>query len=236
MKTTIIPSGSQLILGAASKAIASRITAIEARLEALQQDILPDQLKIGLHALKAHYVFAHNPGKGGNKTGKNQHSKAGTVHVDGSSQGFEGWLAANHPKLKKPTAYRWMTALKGLGLNESATDKDVDAALHKLAKQLPAPSLKSLCAAALDAIGPPAEEPKKIEQAEFDFLRQNLSAFRQESENLSMLKDKLAAYPDFQRAATARVYGLLFDLTGTHWAPSDEPDALANVDPDSFTL
>lgn len=231
MKTTIIPSGSQLILGAASKAIASRITAIEARLEALQQDILPDQLKIGLHALKAHCVFAVKS----HKQRGGMHGKK-LVHVDELSQGFEGWLAANHPKLKKPTAYRWMTALKGLGLNWSATDKDVDAALHKLAKQLPAPSLKSLCAAALDAIGPPQEEPKRIEQAEFDFLRQNLSAFRQESDNLSMLKDKLDAYPDFKRAATARVYGLLFDLTGTHWSPSDEPDALANVDPDSITL
>jgi hypothetical protein len=50
------------------------------------------------------------------------------------------------------------------------------------------------------------------------------------------MKDKLKENPDFHRAATARLYAALVELTGTNWAPSDEPDDLANVDPDAISI
>jgi hypothetical protein len=233
-KTTALAAPLQSILTDCSKSILLHTGHLEERIAALQAEVLPTQLKIGLHCLKAHMAFAHNPGRGGNKSGRNQHRKSGTVHVDGSSpQGFEGWLTANHPQIKKPTAYRWMTALKGLGLNDSDKEKQVDAELAKLT--IP-PSLKSLCAAALEAIGPPAPPPPNLQQSEFEFLKQGLTAFREETEHLLNMKDKLKENPDFHRAATARLYAALVELTGTNWAPSDEPDDLANVDPDAISI
>ncbi len=235
-KTTAITTPLKNILRDCSGAIRVHTGIIEERIAALQAEVLPAQLKIGLYCLKAHCAFAlQAPGKR-NASGKNQHTKRALVHADEATpQGFEGWLAENHPQIKKPTAYRWMTALKGLGLNESATEKDVDRELAKLTKVVPV-SLKSLCDSAIESVAPAPPPPPKIEQQEFDFLKQNLSAFRQESENICRLKPQLDAYPDFKRAATARVYSMLYELTGTHWQPSDEPDSLAMVDPDAITI
>ena len=72
---------------------------------------LADRLKIGLRCYQAHLVFAHNPGKGGKPSRR-----------DGSApESFEGWLADETPWLKKPTAYKYMTAFRGLSLDERAT-------------------------------------------------------------------------------------------------------------------
>lgn len=215
----------EIILRDCSGAINVHTGVMEERIAALQLDLLPAQLKIGLYCLRAHEAFCvQDPAKQGQgRKPKNR------VHVDTitTPQGFEGWLITNHPQIKRPTAYRWMTAFKGLGLDSTATEKQVDAELKKLLSTIPALSLKSLCDSAIEAIAPPAPEPPKLEQQEFDFLRQSLSAFRQETESLCLLKDKLDAYPDFKRAAAARLYDALVQLTGTDWAPSDHPDALA---------
>lgn len=229
-KSTALTAPLETILRDCSGAITFHTGHLEERIAALQAEVLPTQLKIGLYCLRAHCAFAiQSPGKRGQGRKPNNQ-----VHVDViSPQGFEGWLSANHPLIKKPTAYRWMTALKGLGLNESAPEKQVDAELAKLPGT---PSLKSLCAAALEAVGPPPPPPPNLQQSEFEFLKQGLTHFREETEQLLLMKDKLEENPDFKRVACARLYSALVELTGTNWKPSDEPDELANVNPDSITL
>lgn len=201
--------------------------AITGQIHEFQDAVLPNQLKMGLHCLKAHVLFCMTPKKSGALKGKKRSS---TVD-DLSPQGFEGWLQTRHPHLKKGTAYRWMTAFKGLGLSESHKEKDVDAALKKLTQ----PTLASLCAASLDAIGPPPPE-QTLQQSEFEFLRDGLRDFREQAEQILHLKTQLQAHPEMLRASTARIYDLLYQLTGTHWKPTDEPDDLASVDPDAITL
>jgi hypothetical protein len=223
----------EITLRDCSGAITFHTGHMEERIAALQTELLPTQLKVGLYCLRAHEAFCiTDPKKRGAMKGQSKK----LVHVDELPTGFEGWLAAKHPQIKKPTAYRWMTAFKGLGLDSTATEKQVDAELQKLLSSLPSLSLKSLCDAAIESVTPPAPEPPRLEQQEFDFLRQSLSAFREETESLCRLKEKLDAYPDFKRAATARLYSALVELTGTDWAPSDHPDALATIDPDAITI
>lgn len=189
---------------------------------------LGPRLQIGLQCLKAYEAFVHNPGKGGRPKK--------TVTRDGLPEGgFEGWLASQAQWLKKPTAYKYMTAVRGLALDHTASEKQVAAALKIRLRKGPV-TIAALCLLALDPVAPTPPEPKKIEQAEFDFLRSSLSHFREETETLCRLGPQLEAYPEFKRAATARLYSALHELTGTHWTPSDEPDALASVDPDTITL
>lgn len=207
---------------------------MEERIANLQQELLPTQLKVGLYCLRAHEAFAiQSPASRGAMKGKAKKlPHAGELSTPPS---FEGWLRENHPQIKSGTAYRWMTAFKGLGLESTATEKQVDSTLAKLRESFPV-SLKSLCDAAPETVDPPKLAPPKLQQGEFEFLRQNLSAFREESENICRLKDQLDAHPEFKRVATARAYSILFELTGSHWTPSDEAHELASVDPDSITI
>lgn len=207
--------------------------------EAFLQAVLPTRLKMGLHCLKAHALFAlEDPAKRGQ--GRKTKTITSTVDVI-SPQGFEGWLATEIPWLKKPTAYRWMTAVKGLRLDEKAAEADVEPALQALrdthAEALLAPvSLKSLCDAATENIGPPVPPPPAPEQQEFNFLRDELSRYREFTDTLLNLKSQLEANPDFHRAASSRAYHVLHELTGKHWKPSDEADELADIDPDTITV
>jgi hypothetical protein len=147
--------------------------------------------------------------------------------------GFAGWLKDSASWLKEPTAYKYMTALRGLGLDHQASEKDVTTALKRRKDK---PTLASLIAAATEAIAPPPPEPPKLEQQQFDFLKDSLSHLREQVESICGIKDQLAANPDFMKAAQARAYSLLRELTGLDWAPSDEPDPISKVDPDSITL
>lgn len=212
------------------KALTAHFKTITAKMESFEDTILADRLKIGLQALKAHQLFSHNPGKGGRP------KKPSTV--DGISPiGFEGWLTETHTWLKKPTAYRWMTALKGLGLDENSDEEDIEPNLEARRKLEPV-TIKSLCAAAVDIIGPPPTPPvlPNLQQAEFQFLRESLTAYRIQSEGILAIKDQLKGMPEMHKAACARAYATLSELTGTQWTPSDEPDDLANVNPDSIDL
>lgn len=208
-----------------------RLNALErSRLESerrYQIEIIPCLLKQGLHCLKAHSAFAVNPGKGGRPKKPSRR--------DGfDPQGFEGWLSTAAPFLKKGAAYKYMKAVRGLGLDDTATEEDIDSALA--ARDIHGISIKALCDASMDKYDTPPPEPPEREQQEFDFLRQKLCDFRVLSEHICRLKSQLEAYPDFKRAATARVYSMLFELTGTHWQPSDEPDAIANGESDAIAI
>ena len=199
--------------------------------EAFLDGSLINRLKIGLHCLKAHALFAHNPGKGGKPS-----RREGLV-----TNTFGSWLKDSAPWLKEPTAYKYMTALKGLSLDEKATEEQVEFTLDALrashaSRSLPAPTLASLTAAAVDAIAPPPPEPPNLQQGQFDFLKDSLTHLREQVESILGIKDQLEGHPDFMRAAQARAYCLLRDLTGQDWAPSDDADPLSTVDPDSISL
>lgn len=227
----VIPAP-KAVLTDASKALEKLRSVIVKHEDTFHAQTLGPRLQIGLQCLKAYDVFAV---KDQGKKGQGRKPKNQLTRELISEGGFKGWLSSEAQWLKEPTAYKYMTAVRGLGLDHAATEKQVAAALKLLIRKGPV-TITSLCAAALDAIGPPAPEPPTHEQQEFNFLRQNLTAFREQSENICRLKSQLDAYPDFKRAATARVYSMLWELTGTHWQPSDEPDSIASIDPDAITI
>lgn len=229
--TTEVVTPREAVLSDASKALEKLRKIVVKHEESFAAITLGPRLQIGLQCLKAHHVFSlPDPGKRGQGRKKNQLTRELI-----STNGLKGWLATECQWLKEPTAYKYMNAVRGLGLDHGATEKEVASALKIQLRKGPV-TIKSLCDAAIEAIAPPAEEEPRHEQQEFDLLKQTLTSFREETETLLNSKEKLDAYPDFKRAAVARLYGALHDLTGTHWKPSDEPDALALVDPDSITL
>lgn len=222
---------------------AEQLNAAKLALEALRQSLiaqeesflsatLPDRVKMGLHCLSAYVVFCVKPdqrqGVGGR--GKTASRRDGVL-----SLGFEGWLADQCAWLKKPTAYKYMTALKGLGLDEKATEEEIDEALAQNLRIGPV-SLKSLCDAAVETLAAPPAPPLLPEQGEFEFLRETLAAYREQSEIVLAIRDQLQHSPGMLRAACARAYATLSALTGTEWSPSDVPDELASVNPDSISL
>lgn len=229
--TEVIPAP-KAVLADAAKALEKLRKIVVKHEDSFHAQTLGPRLQIGLQCLKAYDTFAvKDPAKRGQ--GRKQKNQVTRDVI--SPEGFEGWLSTQAQWLKKPTAYKYMTAVRGLGLDHTATEKQVAAALKLLLRKGPV-TIASLCAAALDAIGPPPPPPPSLLQSEFDFLKQGLSAFREETEHLIAMKDKLAENPDFHRAAAARLYSTLVAITGTNWAPSDEPDDLANVDPDAITI
>ena len=189
---------------------------------------LPDRVKMGLHCLIAHELFCHNPGKGGRPNKPS--TRDGIL-----SQGFEGWISDQCPWLKKPTAYRYMTALKGLGLDETSTEEAIDEAIAQHLRVGPV-TLKALCDAAVTPLAAPPEPPQIPQQSEFEFLRDTLAAYREHSEEVLSVMSQLKQSPGMLRAACARAYAMLSALTGTQWSPSDVPDELASVNPDSISL
>lgn len=228
--TKVVPRG-EAVLADASKALEKLRAVVVKHQDTFAAQTLGPRLQIGLQCLKAHQVFTiPDPAKRGQGRKKNQLTRELI-----SPGGFKGWLSTEAQWLKEPSAYKYMTAVRGLGLDHDATEKQVAAALKLQLRKGPV-TIAGLCNAALEAIGPPAPKPAKIEQQEFEFLKQACSSLRVEVDSLVSLKSQLDAYPDFKRVATARLYAALHDLTGTHWTPSDEPDALASVDPDAISL
>jgi len=242
--------------GAAVPVASTELDAIKASLEAHRGKLveqeeaffhasLPSRLKMGLQCLKAHALFAV-PTEGRKGVGGRIKKNCVTRDTVSGPGGFEGWLSDEVPWLKRPTAYKYMTAVKGLAikgviLDETATEEDVDHALkvtRAVAQDMgeAAPTLASLIAAATEPVAPQQLPPPPAQQQEFDFLKTKLTHFREETEGLIALKDQLEGLPDLKRAAVARVYNLLHSLTGSHWAPSDEPDELASIDPDIISL
>jgi hypothetical protein len=231
--TTEVVAPKEAILLDASKSLEKLRKIVVGHEEKFNAATLGPRLQIGLQCLKAHHAFAIPADK--NKRG-GRPSKNPVTRDAVSPEGFEGWLASQAQWLKKPTAYKYMTAVRGLALDHEATEKQVAAALKLKLRKGPV-TIKSLCDEALEAFGPDdTGDNSGNQQTEFEFLKSSCSAFRKEVDALVALKSELDAYPDFKRVATARLYSALHDLTGTHWKPSDEPDALASVDPDAISI
>lgn len=226
--TTEVITPKDGILLDASKALEKLRKVVVAHEEKFAAATLGPRLQIGLQCLKAYHVFVVNPGKGGRPKK--------TVTRDGlSTGGFEGWLATECQWLKKPTAYKYMTAVRGLQLDHDATEKQVAAALKLKLRKGPV-TIKALCDLAVDPLGPEVPNSGDSQQNEFEFLKKACGALREEVDALVAIKAQLDAHPDFKRVATARLYGALYELTGTHWKPSDEPDSLADIDPDAIKI
>lgn len=212
-------------------ALAAQHAAARVKFDAFEADVLINRLLTGLHCLKAYAIFnLADPAK----RGQGRKKKNQLTREEISTDSFKGWLTSAAPWLKEGTAYKYMTAVKGLGLDEKSTVQDVEEHLAQNRRIGPV-NLKMLCDLAVDAIGP-KEETFAPEQTEFEFLREGLSNFRVQADALLALKAELHKNPNMERVAAARIYDLLFQLTGTHWKPSDEPDDLASIDPDSITL
>lgn len=230
--TAIIPSVHALdAIKAALESTRERLVAAE---EVFLAASLGDRLKIGLRCYQAHLMFAHNPGKGGRPGKPSRH--------DGSAPpSFETWLAEEVSWLKKPTAYKYMTAFRGLSLDEKATEEQVEFTLETLrhAQQqagLPAPTLANLIAAATDRLAPPKEDdqPPAHTQLTLDDYLATLKTFREDAETvIEQAKDM----PDhLRKAAAARAYATLAALTGSAWQPADEHNELGHIDPDTIAL
>ena len=225
--TLTIATSAPELLTQSKQQLAALRDANAVHVQAFMDQTLPNCVKMGLHCLRAYLVFRLNPGKGGRP--KKTVTRDGLEHTS-----FEGWLEAEAGWLKKPTAYKYMAALNGLGLNELSTEEEIDEAIAQHRRVGPL-SLKMLCDKHLDEFRPAPEAPR-LEQSEFEFIRAGLKAFRQEGDALLAMNDRLRAVPEMHRAACARAYQILHDLTGTYWAPSDEPDTLATIDPDAIVI
>jgi len=200
--------------------------------DAFMAATLPSRLKMGLHCLRAHMVWVLP-----DPSNRGQGRKVLTIKSRRdviSPEGFEGWLTSEVTWLKKPTAYKYMNALKGLGLDHTSSEADVDKALAKQLAGGPC-NLKMLCDAAVDGVKPQLPGDGAV-QTEFDFLKDNLHDFATQAANILSIADQLKAIPQMHKAACARVYGMLRELTGTDWQPSDTPDALCEIDPDTIDL
>jgi hypothetical protein len=232
MKSDLAPSPSS-VLAACSSSLAALRDIIIGHEETFAATTLRFRLLIGLQCLQAYQVFVipdnKRKGVGGRPKNSVTHD---AVFTPG---GFEGWLCAEVSWLKKPTAYKYMEAVHGLGLDHTATGEAVEGALETLTASAGPQTLKSLIDRSPARIAAPQPQPEP-QQTEFEFIRSNLAAFRVESENIIALAGQLRLIPDAHRAACARAYGLLTALTGTDWSPSDQPDALATIDPDTLTL
>lgn len=100
---------------------------------------LPLKLRQGLACLKAQALFAINDHGDRNKTGKNQHTKEALSDSDQASEepsdepaSFSDWISLQ--PLTKGSAYDYMRAVQGLGLDHQATDKQLDQA-YKTARE-----------------------------------------------------------------------------------------------------
>jgi hypothetical protein len=202
---------------------ASTIVKIET--EAQRKTLLP-RLLIGLHCLKAHTLFALvDASKRGSMKGK---KKPTTTDLTVAS--YKDWLISTATDLKEGTTYKYMSAVRGLGCDENSTEEE----LTTVFKTYTNPTLAMLCNAATEPVQPPASEPPQ--QLEFDLLRGCLKATRQQCEELVATADRIREFPELHKSAVARLYQTLHALTGTHWAPSEEENEYAHINPDQFDL
>lgn len=222
------------ILKAAQADLEKHSAAIKRHIESFDKLTLANKLGLGLAALKAHMVFAVVDPAQRNKGGKNQHAKGGQLTREEASGGFAGWLTSINADLKEPLAYKYMTAVRGLGLDHTAADRQIAAELKRREKAGETVTLASLMAAATERIAPPAELPAPPVQLTLDDYLATLKSFREDAD--TVIQQAKDMPPELRKAACARAYATLSALTGTPWQPADEHDELGTVNPDEITL
>ncbi len=195
-------------LNSLAKGINAGLDGIESHHETFRRASLPVALEIGSLCLSAHGKFAvkSHAQRGARKSSSRREELS-----------FGSWLKETSPRLKEATAYKYMTALKGLGLDAGATLADIEAALARLEN----PTLAMLASASRDQLAPPEPLPLPPEQQVFPFMRE----FRLAGEQVIAMRD--AMDPEAYKAAIARSYDILHRLTGQHWGPTDHaPDTI----------
>lgn len=223
--TVAIDGKAQVVAGVDLSSVVSALETLEEGIKQIdrraQLEQLPLKLKQGFHAFRAHLHFAIKDHKvrGGRKSSSRREELS-----------FGEWLAEAAPWLKEGTAYKYMTAFRGLGLPDDATEEAVDAALAALV----APSLAGLIAAATERIGPPPEKPAVAVQLTLDDYLATLKAFREDAD--TVIEQAKDMPENLRKAACARAYATLAALTGTPWQPADEHDQLGSLDPDNIAL
>jgi len=226
------PTPRTTVLLEAKTALEKNRAILTGQINEFEKQTLPYKLCLGLHCMKAYMVFVlPDPKVRGAMKGTKK-----LVTRDGLSEleGYEGWLSREAPWLKKPVSYKYMTALRGLGLAETNTEEDIFEAVAQNQRIGPC-TLKMLTDAAAEAVRPQLKDSGPV-QTEFEFLKDNLHEFATQALNILSIADQLKAIPQMHKAACARVYGLLRDLTGHDWQPSDTPDSLCEIDPDTIDL
>jgi hypothetical protein len=201
---------------------------VQIETDAQRKTLLP-RLLIGLHCLKAHTLFAMVDVKkrGQGRKGKKNHLRAEQISVNS----YQEWLKTTETDLKETNTYRYMSAVRGLGCDETSTEEE----LTTVFKTYTNPTLAALCHAAAEPVTAPTPTPQH-EQLEFDLLRDCLKANRQQCEELVATSDRLKTHPELHRAAVARLYQTLHALTGHHWSPTDDPHEYATINPDQIDI
>lgn len=221
------------VLLEARKSLEKNRAIITSQISEFERITLPYKLCLGLHCLKAYMVFVI-PDDQNSRGGRKSNNRV-TRDTVSTPEGFEGWAEREIPWLKRPVAYKYMNAIKGLGLDHQADEEAVFEAVRQNLRIGPC-TLKMLTDAAAELVRPQLPAPKPEHQLEFDFLKENLHEFAIQSGNILAIADRLRTIPAMHKAACARVYGMLRDLTGTDWQPSDTPDSLCEIDPDTIDL
>ncbi len=174
----VVTDPSLLDLDAIAEVLGEQINTIKGHEDAHMEATLEHRLLIGLQVCRAQHAFtAALP----NATGKNQHSKEVVSPGDTTSPtGFNAWLKKAAPDLKRPTAYLYANAVRGLGLDYTARPDDVSDYLtdrRRVARsnELPAPTLKALAKEAPKLPAPPEPEiqtPKDSAQLRLEDARE----------------------------------------------------------------
>lgn len=227
-KTETLPPVADALAAAALGVQKHAAEVIQIEQEAQRKSLLPRVL-IGLHCLKAHSMFALvDASKRGAMKGKKK-TKDAPLTIS-----YESWLESTEANLKKPTTYKYMSAVRGLGCDENSTEAEVTTAFKKLTN----PSITSLIAMAVDPVKPPPEKTENAatEQLEFELMRNTLSHYRESCNELLDSRSRLDAFPQMREAAISRVYKTLQELTGQHWQPSEVPHEYAEINPDAIEL
>lgn len=120
--------------------------------EAFSESTLEPRLQIGLQLARAQTQFSmtrsEHSAAGGNA--KAAVSRRDTAEEPADNPlGFEGWMKANVPRIKRGVAYKYVNAFRALGLPETAGEREIRERVKKLRHEagkagLPMPSVSAL--------------------------------------------------------------------------------------------
>lgn len=239
-KPSRLKSQASALLTSTAKEINSGLDAIERHHEVFRRASLPSALEIGLQCLKAHQVFAMDTksraskaGKGNATTSRREEVTVPNPKSNKIPGSYTEWLARDCPRLKEAVSYKYMKAVGGLQLDHTANPKAILPAIAAWEKDHPGTpiTLAALIAASTLLID---NKTPELQQSEFEFFKDCSSDARRALEAIINIKDRLPE--DFKRALSAQFYTALWEITGTHWCPTDEAPDIASIDPSAITI
>lgn len=163
----IVADNRAMDLAAIQQGIADEQEKIDLHMSAAKEAMLPHALRIGLLCLQAQELLALSPTEraraGGkakaalsdaDKAGSEALSVADKASSDAPPGSFKAWFQAEVKGVSRSNAYSYLRAVKGLGLDHTASPKDIDKALSKARKEA---GQKKLSIAKLAHLGGPLE-------------------------------------------------------------------------------